>query len=260
MIQIVPFAGTLTHASKHRNAAMALCDVVNEFLNENGLANASAAEQADLAALCIRREQVDNFDPGDEDFGLGRLVSEQGRFCVDRVGLCRANGAAFVNGLTNDVHDAAKRHGANGHRNLRAGVADWLTTGQAFGCVHGDGADGVFAQMLRHFKDQAVAVIVGFKRRQNRWQLASEGDIDNSADDLADTASRASNVDGGLAGTCLGGRGLACGRFRLRGSSSLRSGGLFRGGSHVFLPCLWMSLERLCACVYSVATMLLHQQ
>jgi hypothetical protein len=53
--------------------------------------------------------------------------------------------------------------------------------------------------MLRNFKDQAVAVIVGFKRRQNRWQLASEGDVDNSADDLADTSSRAGDIYSGLA-------------------------------------------------------------
>ena len=53
--------------------------------------------------------------------------------------------------------------------------------------------------MLRNFKDQAVAVIVGFKRRQNRWQLASEGDVYNGADDLADASSRAGDIYSGLA-------------------------------------------------------------
>ena len=222
---------------------MALCDVVDQFLNKNGLTNAGAAEQTDFASLCIRCEQVDNLNTGDENFGFGRLVGEQRRFCVDRVGLCSANGATFVDRLTNDVHDAAKGHWANWNRNLGAGVANRLTTGQAFGRVHGDSADGVFAEMLRHFEDQAVAVIVGFKRRQNRWQLASESYVNNSADDLADAASCANDISCGLAGTRLRGRGLACRRFSLRGSG-LRSGGLFRGGSHVFLPCLWMSLER----------------
>jgi hypothetical protein len=82
---------------------------------------------------------------------------------------------------------------------LRASVANWLTTGQTLGRVHSDRADGVFAQMLRNFKDQAVAVIVGFKRRQNRWQLASEGDVYNGADDLADASSRAGDIYSGLA-------------------------------------------------------------
>ena len=199
MIEIVTFAGTLTHASKHRNAAMALCDVVDQFLNKNGLTNAGTAEQADLAALCIRCKQVDNLDPRNKNFSLCGLVGEQRRFCVNWVRLCSANRATLVNWLTNHVHDAAKRHGANRHRNLRASVADWLATCQALGRVHSDRTDGVFAQMLRNFKDQAVAVIVGFKRRQNRWQLASEGDVDNSADDLADTSSRAGDIYSGLA-------------------------------------------------------------
>ena len=115
------------------------------------------------------------------------------------VRLCRANRATFVDWFTDDVHDAAKGHWANRHRNLRASVANWLTTSQTLGRVHSDRAHGVFAQMLRNFKDQAVAVIVGFKRRQNRWQLASEGDVYNGADDLADASSRAGDIYSGLA-------------------------------------------------------------
>ena len=178
---------------------MALCDVVDQFLNKNGLTNAGAAEQADLTALCIWCEQVDNLDARNKNFSLCGLVREQRRFGVNWVRLCSANRATFVDWFTDDVHDAAKGHWANRHRNLRASVANWLTTGQTLGRVHSDRAHGVFAQMLRNFKDQAVAVIVGFKRRQNRWQLASEGDVDNSADDLADTSSRAGDIYSGLA-------------------------------------------------------------
>ena len=76
MIQIVALAGTLTHASEHRGAAMALGDVVDQFLNQHGLAHAGAAEQADLAALGVRRDQIDHLDAGDQNCGFGRLVDE----------------------------------------------------------------------------------------------------------------------------------------------------------------------------------------
>ena len=177
MVQIVTFAGTLTHASKHRNAAMALCDVVDQFLNKNGLANAGTAEQTNLAALCIRGEKVDNLNTGDENFSFGRLVGEQRRFCVDWVRLCSANRATLVDWLANNVHDAAKGHWANWNRNLRTGVTHGLTAGQTFGRVHCDRANGVFAKMLRNFEGgvwlvwqypASVRVRVNYKRGTNQ--------------------------------------------------------------------------------------------
>jgi hypothetical protein len=43
-----------------------------------GLADAGAAEEADLAALQIRLEQVDDLDAGLEHLELGRLLLEVG--------------------------------------------------------------------------------------------------------------------------------------------------------------------------------------
>src|SRR3546814_2719395 len=51
VIKIVAFTGPLAHARKHRGAAMPLGDVVDQFLDEDRLAHARAAEQPDLAAL-----------------------------------------------------------------------------------------------------------------------------------------------------------------------------------------------------------------
>ena len=63
---------------------MRLGDVVDQFHDQHGLADAGAAEQADLAALGVRREQIDDLDAGDEDRGLGRLVGIGRRLLVDR--------------------------------------------------------------------------------------------------------------------------------------------------------------------------------
>ena len=38
--------------------------------------------------------------------------------------------------------------------------SDLGATNETFGGVHGDGAHGVFAEMLRHFQDQPLAIVV----------------------------------------------------------------------------------------------------
>ena len=53
---------------------MRLGDVVDELHDQHGLADAGAAEEADLAALGVGREQIDDLDAGDEDLRLGRLL------------------------------------------------------------------------------------------------------------------------------------------------------------------------------------------
>ena len=83
MIEVVALAGALADAGEHRKAAMGLRDVVDQFLDQHGLADAGAAEQADLAALGVGSEQVENLDAGDEDLRFGRLVDIVRRRLVD---------------------------------------------------------------------------------------------------------------------------------------------------------------------------------
>src|SRR5262249_20160378 len=72
--KVVAFTGAFTHAGKDRHAAVLHRDVVNQFLNENGLADAGAAEEADLAALQEGLNEVDNFDAGLEHLERGGLL------------------------------------------------------------------------------------------------------------------------------------------------------------------------------------------
>ena len=60
--QVVAFARSLAHSGEHGHAAVLHGHVVNQFLNQNRLAHARAAEQADLAALEVRFQQVDDLD------------------------------------------------------------------------------------------------------------------------------------------------------------------------------------------------------
>ena len=57
--EVVALARALADAGEHRVAAVLLRDVVDQLQDDDGLADAGAAEQADLAALRVRRDQVD---------------------------------------------------------------------------------------------------------------------------------------------------------------------------------------------------------
>ena len=82
--QVVAFAGTLADAGEHGIAAVLLGDVVDEFHDDDGLAHACAAEQADLAALEEGLDQVDDLDTGLEHLGARRLLVEGGSRTVNR--------------------------------------------------------------------------------------------------------------------------------------------------------------------------------
>lgn len=186
MVKVVALAGPFTDAREHRIARVHLGDVVDQFHDQNRLAHAGAAEQADLAALGIGSQQVDDLDAGDQDLGRGRLGGEIRGLLVDGTGLGRFDGAAFVDGLADDVQDAAQRRVADRNHDRAAGILDRQATDQTFGRVHGDGADGVLAQVLGHFQHQALAVVLGFQSVQNRRKLTVELHVDDGADHLRD--------------------------------------------------------------------------
>ena len=152
---------------------MVLRHRVDQLLNEHRLADAGAAEQADLAAARIGREQVDHLDAGDEHLRFGGLIGEGGRFLMDGTAAFGLHRAGFIDWLADDVDDAAQGAFADRHGDRRTGIADVLSAHQTFGSIHRHGAHGGFTQMLRHFQDQAVAAVLGFQRVHDLRQMAA---------------------------------------------------------------------------------------
>ena len=113
--EIVAFTGALAHAGEHRNTAVLHGDVVDQLHDDDGLADARAAEQADLAAAKIRLQKIDDLDAGLEHFELGRLIFERGRLAVNRIVLLRVHRTHLVHRLAEHVEHAAQRFLA--HRN-----------------------------------------------------------------------------------------------------------------------------------------------
>jgi hypothetical protein len=159
VVEVVAFAGTLADAGEHRVAAVGLGDVVDQFHHVHGLADAGAAEQADLAALGERADQVDNLDAGGQQIGGGRQLVELRRLGVDRAQLAAGHRAGFVDRATQHVHDAAQRAGADRHRDRRAGALDRHAATQAVGRTERDGAHDAVAELLLDFESQTASAL-----------------------------------------------------------------------------------------------------
>jgi hypothetical protein len=190
VIEIVALARAFAHAGEDRIATMRFRDVVDQFHDQNGLAHAGAAEQADLAALGVRRHQVDDLDAGFENLRFRRLLGIARRFLVDGAAGLGVNRAGFVHRLADHVHDAAERGIANRHRDRRAGIGNILPAHQTLGRVHRDAAHRVFAQMLRDLENQAVAQVLGFERIEDFRQMIIELNVDDRTDHLRNTTLR----------------------------------------------------------------------
>ena len=194
-VEVVALAGALADAAEGREAAVLGRDVVDQLLDQNGLADAGAAEQADLAALGVGREQVDDLDPGLEDLlGRGQVLGAR-RGTVDRPALLALDRLALlVDRLAEQVEDPAERVLADRDRDRAAGVDHGVAAAQAVGRVHRDRADAVVAEVLLDLErqvDRVAAVALGdldLERRVDLGQLIGEDGVDDDADHLLDPA------------------------------------------------------------------------
>ncbi len=134
---------------------MVLGDVVDELHDDNGLAHACAAEEADLAALQKGLNEVDDLDAGLEHLFVGGLLVEQRRGPVNGHARLFADGAEVVDGVADDVEHAAQRLFAHRHADGAAEVDGLHAADHAVGGLHGHGAHTALAQVLLDFKNDA---------------------------------------------------------------------------------------------------------
>src|ERR687887_396870 len=198
---VVALARALADAAEDRDALVLARDVVDQLLDEDGLADPRAAEQADLAALHVGRDQVDDLEAGLEDLGCRAEVLEVGRIAVDRPAVVRLDLLLdVVDRVAEHVEDAAEGRLADRHRDRRAGVDDVDAARDAVGRVHGHGADTVVAEMLLYLGDQVdrrAAVALGDldpERGVDLGQVAGEHGVDDDALDLEHLADVAGAV------------------------------------------------------------------
>ncbi len=165
----MPFAGALAYACEDGDAGVLRGDVVDQLLDEHGLAETRAAVEADLPTADERRSEVDHLHAGLEHLELRRQLGELRSVPVDRPALATSHGLALVDLLADDVPEPAERGVADGHADRRARVDDVGAAREPIRRVHGDGAHAVVAQVLLHFGDEvagSATVRVGHRDAQ----------------------------------------------------------------------------------------------
>ena len=131
MVQIVALTGALADTGEHRVPAVVHGDVVDQLHDHHGLADTSTSEEANLPALGIGGQEVDHLDAGHQDFlGLALLGEQRGGAVDGGLGVA-LDGALFVDGLADDVQDAAQGAGTHGDLQKEGKwVGDWKEAGQ----------------------------------------------------------------------------------------------------------------------------------
>src|SRR5262249_15221328 len=147
------FAGPLADACKHRDTAVLGRDVVDQFLNDDGLSDARAAEQSDLSAFQVRLDEIDDFDSGLEHFEVRVLIDESRRRFVDRILALIFDWAQFIDGLTDHINDASESLFADWNRNRATGILRRHTTNHSVRRLKRDRANAPLAKVLLHFND-----------------------------------------------------------------------------------------------------------
>jgi len=133
VVQIVTLTGTLTDTSEDGVTTVSLGDVVDQLLNEHGLADTGTTEETDLSTTSVGSEQIDDLDTSDQNLGRGGLVSEGRRLSVDRQELVSLDRATLVNRVTGDVHDTAESGRADRDGDGGTGVLGHGTTDETLG-------------------------------------------------------------------------------------------------------------------------------
>ena len=160
-------------------------DVVDQLLDKDGLADTGAAEQADLAALGVGADEVNDLDAGLQNFGGGLLLLIAGSGAVDGPVSLRGGGGLIVHRLTQQIEHAAQALVADGDLDGLAGVHGLGAAHQAVGAAHGDAAGDVVTGQLRHLDHQLLAVVVDLDGVEQVRQLSIlELDVQHRADDL----------------------------------------------------------------------------
>ena len=184
-VQVVALAGALANAGEHRVAVVLGGNVIDQLLDQDGLADTGTAEQTDLAALCVGADQVNDLDAGLQDLRGGLLLLIAGGRAVDGpVGL-RGGGRLIVHRLTQQVEHAAQALVTHRHPDGLAGVHGIRAAHQAIGAAHGNAAGHIVAGELSDLHHQLLAVVVDLNGVEQVRQLAIlELDVQHRADDL----------------------------------------------------------------------------
>ena len=157
--EVIALPAPLTYAGEDGIAVVLHGYVVNQLLDQHGLTHTGAAEQADLAALGIRLQQVDDLDTGLQNLHGGALILKRGRIPVNALaGRFRRERLSAVDGLAQHVEHPAQRLLSYRDLNGLAGSGYLHAPGQTLAARQHDAADDPLAHVLGYLHHAGLAV------------------------------------------------------------------------------------------------------
>ena len=140
-----------------------LCrNVVDELLDQHGLAHARAAEQADFSALCIRREQVNHLDTGFQHFHDRTLLLKMRRLPVDDPVRFLVKRLTAVNRLTQHIKQPSQCLFSYWNLYSLACSCYFHVPAKSLACRQHDAAHGIVANMLCYLHHKAFSLAGNF--------------------------------------------------------------------------------------------------
>jgi hypothetical protein len=169
----------------------------HQFHDNDGFSDTSTTEKSGLTPLCVRSEQVNDLDTGDQNFRPGTLFRVGRGRPVDREEGRGRDRALLVDWVSDDVHDTSEGAWTDRNHDRVAGISNFLAANKSVGGVHGNGTDSALSQVLCHFEDEAVRAVVGHVQGvHDRGEVAFELDVDNGTNNLGDfTRGREANCE-----------------------------------------------------------------
>jgi peptide chain release factor 1 len=128
VVQIVTLTSTFTDTTENGVTTVSLGDVVDQFLNQDSLADTGTTEKTNLTTTSVGGKKIDNLDTSLENFGSGGLVNELGSLSVNGEELLGLDGTTLIDGLTNNVDDTAKDFLTDGNGDGSTSVNNLLAT------------------------------------------------------------------------------------------------------------------------------------
>ena len=162
--QIVALSRAFADTGEDGVAAVLGGDVVNQLLNEHGLADTGAAEQTDLAAFGIRRKQIDDLDTGLENLSCRVLLGKRRRSTVNGPLFRCVYITLFVDRLTEHVEHASKGRFTDRRFDRAAGGQHLIAAADALARGEHDAAHGVAADVLCDLHHARLSVRCNGKR------------------------------------------------------------------------------------------------
>ena len=164
---------------------MLLGNVIDELHDQNGFADAGAAEQTNLTALGIRCDQVNNLDARFKDLCRGFLLIISRRIAVNRPALHILRSRQVIHRITQKIEDAAEAFFAHRHSDRRSRIHGFDAAGKTVRTAHGNTADNVISDMLGNFDDQLLLSAANLNGVEQLRKIAvTKSDIQYRADNL----------------------------------------------------------------------------